>query len=102
MGVPPFGAFLSKWTLGVASAASGGWTGIFGAAALAVSAILTTLCMMSAVVHFYFPVHEAEPLPESFHEADALMKGSLLFLAALIVVVSLLSAPITSWIGGMT
>ena len=102
MGVPPFGAFLSKWTLGVASAASGGWTGIFGAAALAVSAILTTLCMMSAVVHFYFPVHEAEPLPESFHEADALMKGSLLFLAALIVAVSLLSAPITSWIGGMT
>ena len=58
--------------------------------------------MMSAVVHFYFPVREAEPLPESFHEADALMKGSLLFLAALIVVVSLLSAPITSWIGGMT
>ena len=102
MGVPPFGAFLSKWTLGVASAAAGGWTGIFGAAALAVSAILTTLCMMSAVVHFYFPVHEAEPLPENFHEADALMKGSLLFLAALIVVVSLLSAPITSWIGGMT
>ena len=102
MGVPPFGAFLSKWTLGVASAAAGGWIGIFGAAALAVSAILTTLCMMSAVVHFYFPVHEAEPLPENFHEADALMKGSLLFLAALIVVVSLLSAPITSWIGGMT
>ena len=58
--------------------------------------------MMSAVVHFYFPVHEAEPLPESFHEADARMKGALLFLAALIVVVSLLSAPITSWIGGMT
>ncbi len=102
MGVPPFGAFLSKWTLGVASAASGGWTGVLGAAALAVSAILTTLCMMSAVVHFYFPTHEAPPLPEDFHEADALMRGSLLFLSALIVAASLLSAPISTWIGGMT
>ncbi len=102
MGVPPFGAFLSKWTLGVASAAAGGWTGVFGAAALAVSAILTTLCMMSAVVHFYFPVREAPPLPEGFHEADALMRGSLLFLAGLIVLLSLLSAPIAAWLGGMT
>ena len=102
MGVPPFGAFLSKWCLGVASAASGGWTGVLGAAALAVSAILTTLCMMSAVIHFYFPTREAPPLPDSFREADALMRGSLIFLSALIVAVSLLSAPISTWIGGMT
>ncbi len=102
MGVPPFGAFQSKWTLGVASAAAGGWTGILGAAALGVSAILTTLCMMSAVVHFYFPTHEAPALPDGAHEADALMRGSLLFLAALIAVSSLLSAPIIAWIGGMT
>jgi multicomponent Na+:H+ antiporter subunit D len=100
MGVPPFGAFLSKWTLGVASAASGGFPGTLGAAALVVSAILTTLCMISAVVHFYFPTHEAPPLPEAFHEADALMKGSLLFLAGLITILSLLSQPISSWIGG--
>ncbi len=102
MGVPPFGAFLSKWTLGVASAASGGFQGVFGAAALAVSAVLTTLCMMSAVVHFYFPTHDAPPLPDGFHEADGLMRGSLLFLAGLIVALSLLSAPISAWIGGMT
>ena len=102
MGVPPFGAFLSKWTLGVASAAAGGFAGVLGAAALAVSAILTTLCMMSAVVHFYFPTHESPPLPETFHEADALMRGSLLFLAGLIVALSLLSGPISTWIGGMT
>ena len=100
MGVPPFGAFLSKWTLGVASAASGGFPGTLGAAALVVSAILTTLCMISAVVHFYFPTHEAPPLPEAFHEADALMKGSLLFLAGLITLLSLLSQPLSSWIGG--
>ena len=100
MGVPPFGAFLSKWTLGVASAASGGFPGVLGAAALVVSAILTTLCMMSAVIHFYFPTREAPPLPEGFHEADALMKGSLLFLVGLIVLLSLCSAPLCSWIGG--
>lgn len=100
MGVPPFGAFLSKWTLGVASAASGGFSGMLGAAALVVSAILTTLCMISAVVRFYFPTREAPPLPGTFREADVLMKSSLLFLAGLITFLSLLSQPLSSWIGG--
>ena len=101
MGVPPFGAFLSKWTLGTASAAAGGWPGIFGAAALAVSAVLTTLYIMSVSIRFYFPLKVARPLPDKVHEADHLMTGTLIFLAVLIVVLSCAAAPIASFMGGV-
>ena len=101
MGVPPFGAFLSKWTLGRASAALGTPVGLFGAAALAVSAVLTTLYMMSVTVRFYFPVKGSRELPETVHEADRLMTGTLILLAVMIVGLSLAAAPIASWVGGV-
>ena len=101
MGIPPLGGFLSKWTIATASAANLGWPGILGAAALIVSAILTTLYMMSVVIRFYFPLKDAAPLAPQIHEADRLMTGPLVFLSALIVVLSLCSAPLLNWIGGL-
>jgi multicomponent Na+:H+ antiporter subunit D len=101
MGIPPFGAFLSKWTIGTAAAANAGWPGILGAASLIVSAILTTLYMMSVVIHFFFPLKDASPLSPETHEADRLMTGPLLFLTGLLVLLSLLSQPLSSWIGGL-
>ena len=74
---------------------------MLGAAALIVSAILTTLYMMSVVIRFYFPLKDAKPLDAHVHEADRLMTGPLLFLSALIVVLSLCSAPLLDWIGGL-
>ena len=100
MGIPPLGGFLSKWTLGVA-AAGASWAGKFGAAALIVSAVLTALYMMSSVVRFFFPLKNAPSLPERVHEADRLMTGPLVLLTALLVVLSLLSAPLSAWIGGL-
>ena len=101
MGIPPLGGFLSKWTIATAAAANLGWAGVLGAAALIVSAILTTLYMMSVVIRFYFPLKDAKPLDAHVHEADRLMTGPLLFLSVLIVVLSLCSAPLLDWIGGL-
>ena len=72
-----------------------------GAAALIVSAILTTLYLMSVVVRFYFPLKDGAPLKDGYHEADGRMTGPLLFLSALIVVLSVASASLLNWIGGM-
>lgn len=101
MGVPPLGGFLSKWTIGTAAAANANWAGYLGAASLIVSAILTTLYMLSAAVRFYFPLKSAPAQPEHIHEADRLMTGPLVFLTALMLVLSLCSAPLSVWIGGL-
>ena len=101
MGIPPFGAFLSKWTIGTAATANANWAGTLGAASLIVSAVLTTLYMMSAVIRFYFPLKDASPLAAETHEADRLMTGPLLFLTGLLVLLSLLSQPLSAWIGGL-
>ncbi|MDY3860510.1 MAG: proton-conducting transporter membrane subunit [Candidatus Limivicinus sp.] len=101
MGIPPLGGFISKWTIATASADIAFWPGYLGAAALIVSAILTTLYMMSVVVCFYFPLKNGAPLKDEYHEADGRMTGPLIFLSALIVVLSVASASLLNWIGGM-
>lgn len=101
MGIPPLGGFLSKWLIATAAAATPHWTGTLGAAALAVSAVLTSLYVMTAAVRFSFPLRDAKPLPEATREADRLMTGPLVFLAALLVLLSLSSQPLTAWIGGL-
>ena len=101
MGIPPLGGFISKWTIATASADIAFWPGYLGAAALIVSAILTTLYLMSVVVRFYFPLKDGAPLKDGYHEADGRMTGPLLFLSALIVVLSVASASLLNWIGGM-
>ncbi|MBR4393813.1 MAG: proton-conducting membrane transporter, partial [Oscillospiraceae bacterium] len=93
--------FLSKWSIAVAAVQNGHWGGVIGAAALVASAVLTALYMLSVVTRFYFPAEDALPLPDGTREADHLMTGSLLFLAILIVVLSLLSSPIAAWMGGL-
>ena len=101
MGIPPLGGFLSKWTIGTAAAANLNWAGYLGASSLIVSAILTTLYMMSAAVRFYFPLKSAPEQLERIHEADRLMTGPLVFLMGLLGVLSLLSWPLSAWIGGL-
>ncbi|MCR5575422.1 MAG: proton-conducting membrane transporter [Oscillospiraceae bacterium] len=102
IGIPPFGNFLSKWLTAAAAAASGGWAGHFGPAALVFSAVMTALYMLGVVVRMFFPLRTAPALPEDTREADRLMTGTLIFLCALLLALSLLSAPLSAWIGGMT
>ena len=56
---------------------------------------------MTVVVRLFFPRRDAAPLPEGTREADRLMLGPLVFLAVLLVALSLLSYPLTEWIGGL-
>ncbi|MEA4932631.1 MAG: proton-conducting transporter membrane subunit [Lawsonibacter sp.] len=55
MGVPPLAGFSSKWLLATSCAALNTPLGYLGAAALVVSAILTTLYLMQIVMLAYFP-----------------------------------------------
>ena len=102
IGIPPFGNFLSKWLTAAAAAASGGWAGHLGSASLIFSAVMTALYMLGVVVRMFFPLRAAPALPADTHEADRLMTGPLVFLTALLLALSLASAPLSSWIGGMT
>lgn len=95
MGVPPFGGFLSKWTIATAATSLNIWAGYVGAGALIVSAVLTALYMLTPVIRFYFPLNNAPALSEKIHEADWQMTVPLLGLTALLVALSLASEPIT-------
>lgn len=97
-GIPPLGAFISKWTIGTAAAGLGSWYGIVGAASLIVSAILSMLYMMTVLVRFYLPLKDAAPLPERCHEADRCMTVPLVALCVLCVVLSCCSAGLIRWL----
>ena len=101
VGIPPFGAFLSKWLTAAAAAANGGWAGHLGTASLIVSAVLAMLYTQSVVVRLFFPLRTAKPQPAEMHEADRLMTGTLMFLTVLLVALSLCSRVIEGWIGGL-
>ena len=55
MGVPPLPGFFSKWAIGSAAAAVGGWMEIVGIGALMLSAFLTALYLMTIVCRAFFP-----------------------------------------------
>ena len=101
MGIPPLGGFLTKWLIATAAAANGHWASLLCVVALILSATLTSLYIMTVVVRLFFPLKSAKPLPEGVREADRLLLGPLVFLAVLLVALSLLSYPLTEWIGGL-
>ena len=101
VGIPPFGAFLSKWLTAAAAAANGGVAGHLGTASLIVSAVLAMLYTQSVVVRLFFPLRTAKPQPAEMHEADRLMTGTLMFLTLLLIALSLCSRMIETWIGGL-
>lgn len=101
MGVPPFGGFLSKWTIATAASSLGVWAGYAGMAALIVSAVLTALYMLTPVIRFYFPLNDAPALSEHVHEADWQMTVPLVGLTVLLFALSLCTGPITQLLTGI-
>lgn len=81
MGLPPLGGFAGKWLIATACVENGSRAALFGAAALMVSAVLTTLYLLPVCIRAFFPGRDT-PLPET-READALMRvpGAVLTLA---------------------
>ena len=100
MGVPPLGGFTSKWVIATSAAMLNSWPGIVGACALIVSAILTTLYMITCVVRFYFPLKDAK-LVDHGHEASKLMTVPLIILCVLCLVLSLLSGWLCQILGAV-
>ncbi len=101
MGIPPLGGFLTKWLIATAAAANGHWASDLCVVALILSATLTSLYIMTVVVRFFFPRRTAAPLAAGVREADRRMTGTVIFLAALLIVLSLFSARLTEWMGGL-
>lgn len=101
MGIPPFGGFASKWIIGTAAAALGTWYGYVGASGLIVSAILTTLYMVTVIVRFYFP-RQDRAVVTGGHEADGCMTVPLVFLCVLCLSLSLLVAHLTGFLSLVT
>ena len=97
MGIPPLGGFISKLTIGTASAGLHTAPGIIGAVALILSAVLTALYMMSVIIRFCFPLKNAGVTHlQDVREADRFMTVPLLILAVLSIVLALFSAPLLS------
>ena len=55
MGVPGTAGFVSKWNLAMAALSSGNKVAYFGVLALLISALLTTIYMMTMVIRGFFP-----------------------------------------------
>jgi len=100
MGVPPLGGFVSKWSIASAACAQGTAAGFAGAAALAVSTVLTALYMITTVIRFYFPLRDAPPAAGR-SEADWRMLLPMGVLTALIAALSLLSGVLAGWLSGI-
>lgn len=97
MGIPPFGGFLSKWTIAQAAVETGEGLGIAGAAVLVASAVLTVLYMMTVVVRLYFPLREVDLIPiQKLRDPNYRMVGPMVGLAALGITLALCSRTLLS------
>lgn len=88
LGVPPFGAFFSKYALAQASLSVGGWLGLLGVVALIVSAFCTAIYIFQIVLNFYLPSNDFV-LAEGVKDAPATMRGTVILLTAMMVLLSL-------------
>lgn len=94
MGLPPLGGFTGKWLIATACVENGSTAALFGAFALVVSAVLTTLYLLPVCINAFFPKNGVA-LPEA-HEADAQMRVPTAVLAALGVALALCSPRLTA------
>ena len=95
MGVPPFGGFISKWSIATAAVATESGLADAGAVMLILSAVLTVVYLLQVIVHFYFPLRSFAPAQlRTLRDGNAYMTVPLLFLGVLSVTLALLSRPI--------
>lgn len=93
MGLPPLGGFAGKWLIATACVENGSAPALFGAAALMVSAVLTTLYLLPVCLRACLPGRGAQ-LPEA-READMLMRVPITVLTLIGVVLALGSSTLT-------
>ncbi|MDO4530883.1 MAG: proton-conducting transporter membrane subunit [Bacillota bacterium] len=103
IGIPPTAGFVSKWYL-----AQGGLMpemgaiGFIGVAVLMVSALLTAGYLMSIVMKGFFPGKSFDYASLKVKEPNYLMTVPLVLLAAAVVGMGILPAPLLDVIGGIS
>lgn len=92
VGIPPLGAFQSKFLIASAAAATGAALPMVGVCALILSEVLTLLYLFSLIVRAYFAAPASEAL--SSEDPSWLMKGPLIALCALSLLMALFFSPL--------
>lgn len=99
MGVPPTIGFTSKWYLLTGAVKTGSWMGYAGMAVILVSALLTSVYLMSIVIKVYFPgpTFKEENIAD-IEDPGPFMKVPLIILCVIIVFLGIFSSPLISFI----
>ena len=96
IGVPPLGGFVGKWIIAEAAVASMKPLAYVGIGALILSALLTTLYLITIVARAYFPVGELDSAAlAKVHDPHLSMTGPIVALTAAGVVLALCSNALT-------
>ncbi len=88
MGVPPFGAFFSKYSLAQASISVGGWLGLLGVVALMGSALCTAIYILQIVLNLYLPQGDFQ-LDSKAKDVPSSMGGTVVLLTGMMIALSL-------------
>ncbi|MCQ2538029.1 MAG: proton-conducting membrane transporter, partial [Lachnospiraceae bacterium] len=99
MGVPPTIGFTSKWYLLTGAFGTGNWMGYAGMAVILISALLTSIYLMSVVIKVYFPgpTFKSEDIAD-VKDPGLYMTVPLVILCVIIVALGIFSTPLISFI----
>ena len=101
IGVPPLCGFLSKYTICLAAVEEGSRSAYAGLAALLISAVFTSLYLLSIVIKACFPGEGFDPKSiADVKEANVYMTLPLVILAVLIVVLGCFPGALTEFLAG--
>lgn len=94
-GIPPFGGFISKWSLGTAALQSGNPLGIAALGVLLYSAFMTTIYMGVMLFRAWFPrKEEVLKFAETDKDPGVLMKLPILLFACMVLLLGLCGKPL--------
>jgi multicomponent Na+:H+ antiporter subunit D len=101
IGVPPLCGFLSKYAIAVAAVDEGSVSAYLGIAALLISAVFTSLYLLTIVVKAYFPGEGFDSTSlKNVKEANLYMTLPLVVLAVLIIAAGCLPGGLTQYLAG--
>ncbi len=95
IGIPPAGGFVSKWFLAEGALNSGGSLGVFGAAVLIVSALLTAFYTLPVMADGFFPGKDFPPVEKK--EPPLRMLVPVIVFAVIIMLFGIFPQPITDF-----
>ncbi len=92
VGIPPLGGFISKFSIGKSVVDVGGYFGLIGIFVLMISALLTAMYLLQISILAFLP-HNDSIIDENVKEAPKQMLISMSIITAIMLVLSVTSAP---------